>query len=703
MTQAVSFPFISTADLARQGNLKALSIWINQRLMQHGLHAYVGIARPHRLRVIVEFRRSPNRIERTPGWRDRLVRYLCYHLCQLNSTLIERVSIVGRYQGSSAMVWERSVRLVTPATRQRRQETQHLRRRVRRSQQQKHKLRRLRVMVTTGPAIAALMVGAILGYGRAPSSQTAATAKADAPQLPQRPDEVKGALETIPVIKHNKVLDPKDPTVTLMFGGDVTLADSFAELMGKDYGKAFAKLDEYRQADLAMVNLENPLTKAANPMPDKQFNFKSDPESVKVLQAGGVDVVTIANNHSMDFQAAGLQETMTTLDQAGIQHIGAGENVTQARRPDIIDVKGQRIAYLAYYGEEYGAEANKPGVNSILEQRIAEDIKAIRDQVDWVVVNYHWGQESADYPADWQTQLGRFTIDHGADLVVGHHPHVLQGAEIYRGRPIVYSLGNFIFGGNSRADYDTAVLKVALNDQQMKVEFLPIEVKDYQPQVVSGDKGQKILDHLAHLSSGFKQPMQASMVLDARTRPAPDPSPGASPSPAPLAPTTPSEAPLDLSEPRNDSAPSPTAESSPAPDGAATATPTMTPTVESSIAPSPAPSSSQDAEVQPSDPLSSPSPTIAPSSISPTPSPEANPESLPTPPAPTGSFTTAPEQTPVGSPAMPNSQATPWVPPALPSPTTDSSGVPSHSLDESMPVPNQVPVPANDPAAAVTT
>lgn len=697
MTQAVSFPFISTADLARQGNLKALSIWINQRLMQHGLHAYVGIARPHRLRVIVEFRPSPDRIERTPSWRDRLVRYLCYHLCQLNSTLIERVSIVGRYQGSSAMVWERSVRLVTPATRQRRQETQHLRRRVRRSQQQKQKLRRLRIMVTTGPAIAALMVGAVLGYGRVPSSQTDAAAKTDTPQLPQRPDEVKGALETIPVIKHNKVLDPKDPTVTLMFGGDVTLADSFAELMGKDYGKAFAKLDEYRQADLAMVNLENPLTNAANPMPDKQFNFKSDPESVKVLQAGGVDLVTIANNHSMDFQAEGLQETMTTLDQAGIQHIGAGENVTQARRPDIIDVKGQRIAYLAYYGDEYGAEANRPGVNSILEQRIAEDIKAIRDQVDWVVVNYHWGQESADYPADWQTQLGRFTIDHGADLVVGHHPHVLQGAEIYRGRPIVYSLGNFIFGGNSRTDYDTAALKVALKDQQMKVEFLPIEVKGYQPQVVSGDKGQQILDHIAHLSSGFKQPMQASMVLDARTRPAPEPSPAASSSPVPsLTPATPADlTPSHLSEPTSDS--SPNSVTSPSPDAPIAPAVMPTPTVESSTTPSPAPT--QEAEVQPPDSSPLPNQTIAPPSGSPTPSPAANSEPLPTAPASTGSFTTAPEQTPVGSPAIPNSQAAPLVSPVLPSPEVDRSSVPS--LDEPVPVPSQSPTSAND--AALTT
>jgi Bacterial capsule synthesis protein PGA_cap len=100
-------------------------------------------------------------------------------------------------------------------------------------------------------------------------------------------------------------------------------------------------------------------------------------------------------------------------------------------------------------------------------------------------------------------------------LVVGHHPHVLQGAEVYKGRPIVYSLGNFIFGGNARSDYDTAVLKVSLNDRNMKVEFLPVEVKKFQPKVVNGAAGDRILKHVEQISSIFDRPMRSSVVLDA--------------------------------------------------------------------------------------------------------------------------------------------------------------------------------------------
>jgi hypothetical protein len=141
----------------------------------------------------------------------------------------------------------------------------------------------------------------------------------------------------------------------------------------------------------------------------------------------------------------------------------------------------------------------------------------LRGQVDWIVVNYHWGEELAKYPGDWQIDLARFTVDQGADLVVGHHPHVLQGAEVYKGRPIVYSLGNFIFGGNSISDYDTAALKVSLKDEQMRVEFLPVQVRSYQAKVVNGQSGQQILGQITSVSDIFQQPMTSSMTLNTKT------------------------------------------------------------------------------------------------------------------------------------------------------------------------------------------
>ena len=125
-----------------------------------------------------------------------------------------------------------------------------------------------------------------------------------------------------------------------MFGGDVTLTDAYSDKVGKNHQWAFSQLEEFRQADVSMVNLEAPFTSAAQPLPGKKFNFKAPVENVQVLQNGGIDIVTLANNHAMDYQSAGLLETTKTLQKAGIQSVGAGENIKAARRPVIMDVKG---------------------------------------------------------------------------------------------------------------------------------------------------------------------------------------------------------------------------------------------------------------------------------------------------------------------------------------------------------------------------
>lgn len=702
----------SVVELARRGDQRAIAAWLNRLLLPYGMRTYIRLPRPGYLKILVEFQWDGAAEDLSVQWRDRLIRFICHHICRLNSSLIEGVRIAGRFVGDSEIVWDRSIRIVTPANRARRQH-QHLRSRIRNASKRKTRLRMVRSFVTSGPAIAALIIGGILGYAKAPINQTEASAslqlKPNQSSIPPRPDTVRAALETIPVIKHNQVVNPGDPSVSLLFSGDVTLADHFEAVIGKDYQKVFAQMEEYRQADLAMVNLENPLTRSTLAMPNKQFNFKAEPEAVKVLTSGGVDVVTIANNHSMDYQAEGLKETMEVLDKAGIQHIGAGNHLTEARRPDIFDVKGQRIAYLAYYGEEYGAEADKPGVSSIQEARIAEDIRAIRDQVDWIVVNFHWGQELAEHPADWQVQLGRFTIDQGADLIVGHHPHVLQGAEVYRNRPIVYSLGNFIFGGNSRTDYDTAVLKVALKDKKMKVEFLPVEVKGYQPQVVSGDRGKQILQQLEQLSASFKQPMKAAMVLDARTLPpalgqaptAPSTSPVNSNQPTPSTESTEVTIPTDPTQSTGFSAPSeppslldtpPTPmpatrsmEPSPSalPTGSPTdaivpsnQTPSHLPLPPASLTPDADPSADPSTPANPTNPDSSTGSTLTPPDPATTPVPAPEPQ-LPafSTPDNSSSFTNSPNRTPITTPTIDPNAGTPNVE----SPTPTSPNTPEDS------------------------
>jgi poly-gamma-glutamate capsule biosynthesis protein CapA/YwtB (metallophosphatase superfamily) len=530
-------------ELARQGNLRAIAYWINSHLAPQGVYARLDSIRSGCLQIQVELPKVPD-LEKYPGAAsERFARFICHCLVKLNSEAIEGVRIATRFTGEGDHLWQQSIRIVTPATRSKLRYSGHLHSRLQQAARRRARLKFLRSLLVSGSTLTAFVLGCWLGYSDAPTEQTTATASSDgspnkANAAPtSRPDTVQAALETIPVVLHNKAVSAPDSSATLLFAGDVTLSDAFADLVGQDYDWAFAEMEEYRQADIAMVNLENPLTRASKPLPDKQFNFKADPASIQVLTQGGVDIVTLANNHAMDYQASGLFETMETLDRAGIHYIGAGRDIAEARRPEIMEVKGQRIAFLGYYDADFHAAGEGiPGTNPTHNDRIAEDIRAIRNQVDWIVVNYHWGEEKSSYPGDWQVKLAHFTIDQGADLVVGHHPHVLQGAEIYKGRPIAYSLGNFIFGGNSRSDYDTAVLKVSLNEKQMKVEFLPVEVRQYQPKVVSGDRATEILQHIQEISQNFEQPMQSPMILDARPQPPstqglPTPTPSTAPQP----------------------------------------------------------------------------------------------------------------------------------------------------------------------------
>ncbi|MGB3535606.1 MAG: CapA family protein [Microcoleaceae cyanobacterium] len=506
----------SLLDAASRGDFRAIAYIIDSYLRPLGISARIGADQKGCLQVLVEFQTEPVA--------ERVVKSICHLLWKINSPTVQGVRVMARFVGQPEILWRQSVRIVTPANRnQSRAAVGSL---------DQLKFQTYRSLLMTGSTLASFILGCWISYYDVITLHTAQFAPAQAAVTrierdPMRSDTVQAALETIPVIQHQAVAQPNDPTVTLMFGGDVTLSDNFQEVVGDDYEWAFEKLNEYREADVAMVNLENPLTRATLSRPNKQFNFKADPEAVQVLTHGGIDIVNLANNHTMDYEEPGLVETLKTLEQAGIHTVGAGIDLTQARRPEILEVKGQRIAYLGYYDANFHAAGDGiAGTNPLREehqQRVAEDIRAIRDQVDWVIVNYHWGIELAEYPADWQIELAHATIDNGADLVVGHHPHVLQGAEIYKGRPIVYSLGNFIFGGNSRTDYNTAILKVSLKaDRKMKVEFLPVEVQQYQPRIVRGRQGDYILSSIERLSRIFDRPMSTPVILDP-SRPVVDP------------------------------------------------------------------------------------------------------------------------------------------------------------------------------------
>lgn len=535
---------LSTIELAQGGHLPSMAYWLNRRLSPYRLRARLSWIRPGQLRVVVEL--HPARTDvRSQTFRNRLVRFVCHQLWILNSDVLDGAYVAARYTGQPKILWRQSVRIVSPARKAvLAQSAQQLHTRIRQAKQQKKQFQVLRSLMISGSSAAAFIIGCWLGYADAPADQTSASAWVTTPGITasQSSSMVTTPMGEVPVLKPSP--RNSDPAVSLLFGGDVALTENYSAKVGNDHQWTFAPFDEARRADVSMVNLESPLTNASQGLPGKRLNFKSAPDNVQVLKNGGIDLVNLANDHAMDYQGAGLEDTIKALDGAGVAHVGAGRNSQEARRPVIVDVKGQRIAYLGYYDADLHAASDQaPGTNPRHNDRIAADIKALRNQVNWIIVNYHWGEDLAKYPGDWQIDLAHYTIDQGADMVVGYHPNVLQGAEVYKGRPIIYSLGNFIFGGKTGSDYDTAALQVSLKDHQMKVEFVPVQVRNYQAKAVSGEAGQQVLQQIANVSDIFQQPLTAPMVMDAQTNKvisvaAPKPSPAEHP-----AKTTPADSP----------------------------------------------------------------------------------------------------------------------------------------------------------------
>jgi poly-gamma-glutamate synthesis protein (capsule biosynthesis protein) len=236
------------------------------------------------------------------------------------------------------------------------------------------------------------------------------------------------------------------PQVCISFIGDCTIGcdvrwpvfDRYAEQYG--YGYFFSGVKSILAADdYTVANLETTIIDSGIPI-EKQFRFRGKPEYLAILKEGSVECVTIANNHTWDYGDSGYAQTGRNLTRYGIDYFGYDKILTK-------EIKGLRFAFI--------------GQSFSLQDSILSRIRALRDSVDFIVAVVHWGNEREYQPDKKQKAMGHALIDAGADLVVGHHPHVLQPIEKYRGRYIAYSLGNFVFGGNvNPRDKRTAILQV---------------------------------------------------------------------------------------------------------------------------------------------------------------------------------------------------------------------------------------------------
>jgi len=293
--------------------------------------------------------------------------------------------------------------------------------------------------------------------------------------------------------------------------GDVTLGFNFPPPQMKDLDYPFERVREiFHAADLSFANLEGALTTRGVRLP-KRFNFRGDSKYAACLRISGMDVVSLANNHTMDFGYVGLQDTIDALKSQGISYTGAGRNEQEARKPAII-VNDRKIGFLAY--SEIGpysvfAAPNKPGAARIDLRHVAEDVEKLKEQADFVLVSYHWGIEGKNYPTERQKTIGRETINAGADVVLGHHPHVLQGIEEYKSGLIAYSLGNFCFGGNSNpSDKDSIILRIYLNGRSVQdYDAVPVKITSreapFQPRPLEGREAKRVLERLQRYSKGI--------------------------------------------------------------------------------------------------------------------------------------------------------------------------------------------------------
>ena len=300
--------------------------------------------------------------------------------------------------------------------------------------------------------------------------------------------------------------------------GDIMLAGRWAPLLKKmGYDCLFDGVrNELASGDVNLANLESPIAIGGQEFSEKKFRFRADPQVAKTLRSAGFNLVTLANNHSMDFGAKALTETLHHLDVNNISWIGAGENLSDSRKIKFYTVKGKRIAFLGYsltQPVEFFAGKDRPGTAPGFEKFVTADVIMARRQADYVFVSFHWGKEADSTVQQYQRSTAYKAIEAGADVIIGHHPHVLQGIERYRNGIIFYSLGNFIFASKSQAADFSAIIRFSLDGDRREAEVLPLDVLHsrvgFHPQLLTGKRGDAVIEKLNELSKPFQTKIQS--------------------------------------------------------------------------------------------------------------------------------------------------------------------------------------------------
>ncbi len=377
-------------------------------------------------------------------------------------------------------------------------------------------VRRQKMMLAGGGILIVLLLVIIFSARACISSRKAA--EAAALQKAQAEAEAKKAKEAAEELPKNPV------SLTVSVVGDCTLGtdetfdydtslNAYYDNNGKDY--FFKNVKSIFEADdLTIANFEGTLTDS-DAREDKTFAFKAPAEYAQILTSGSVEAVNTANNHSHDYGEQSYTDTLKALDDAKITHFGYDDTA-------VMDVKGIKVGLVGIY--ELNDHLGR-------EQQLKDNIaKVKKDGAELIIVIFHWGNETETVPDSNQMTLGRLAIDEGADLVCGHHPHVLQGIETYKGKNIVYSLGNFCFGGNSSpSDMDTMIFQQIFTITSEGVQadnvtnIIPCSISsadgynNYQPTPATGDEATRIKAKIEERSAAIPAADSSSSGTDSST------------------------------------------------------------------------------------------------------------------------------------------------------------------------------------------
>lgn len=303
---------------------------------------------------------------------------------------------------------------------------------------------------------------------------------------------------TLDSVFDGKLNQPPGSTV-IIATGDVIPSRSvnFNTLQRDNFMWPYEKIADFtKNADITLIDLETPIFDQC-PVTQEGFKFCGEDGHIEGLKAMEVDVVSVGNNHAGNYGVEGVKKTIDLLNRNGILVMGMTN-----QKPVIKEVSETKFAFLGY-----DDIANEPGIAHAEEQQIKQDIAAARQMADVVIVEYHWGVEYRDFPDNRQIELGHFTIDSGADVVIGNHPHWIQPPEIYKGKYIMYAHGNTIFDQMWSEETKKGVIGkyVFVGPKLIDVEYYPIYTQDYgQPSFLEGEQKEQVLNNLKNASAILK-------------------------------------------------------------------------------------------------------------------------------------------------------------------------------------------------------